>query len=85
MTKAVKSRIPGMKNLSGMDILLKYVKASSKTAIAKKPEITYSRWAKALCASIKRIEAMRVTKTTFIKKATLPLIKYVMCFPVVKC
>jgi hypothetical protein len=43
MTKAVKRRIPGMKNLSGIEILLKYVKARRKTAIARKPEITYSR------------------------------------------
>jgi hypothetical protein len=75
MTKAVNKRIPGIKNLSGIEILLKYVKARSRTEIAKKPEITYSRWAKALCASKRRIEAIRVTTITFIKRATLPLIK----------
>ena len=42
MTKAIKKRIPGMKNLSGTETLVRYVKLRTRIAITKKAPIANS-------------------------------------------
>jgi hypothetical protein len=48
ITKAIKNRIPGTKNLSGIEIFVKYVKLSATTAITRNAPIAISPEANAL-------------------------------------
>jgi hypothetical protein len=42
ITNATSKRMPGKKNLRGIEIFVRYVKRSKRTVIARKPAMKYS-------------------------------------------
>jgi hypothetical protein len=72
-TNATRSKMPGRKNLSGIETFDKYVIASKSTVIARKAAIRNSPCANALWVRVTSTEPISNRTTSLKAKETLPL------------
>ena len=72
-TKATRRRMPGRKNLSGIETFDKYVIASKSTVIARKAAIRNSPCANALWVRVTSTEPISNRTTSLKAKEILPL------------
>jgi hypothetical protein len=73
ITKAIKNRIPGAKNLIGIENLVRYVKLRMSMPKAKKAPIAYSPEAKALWVRRLKIAVTAARMIILRAKANFPL------------
>jgi hypothetical protein len=80
-TNAKRRSIPGRKNFNGIDFLVRYVKRVSRMTAKRNTPMTYSFWAIALCASMRKIAEIRARRTILAVSANLPLTTEITFYP----